>query len=131
MPFVAKTTQLADIFVHGFTDLRIEHIHVRNVLHLIDRRIKPAFIQPILIEILANVGKVTLGSVVMPSISFRPSFMILGHPQIALDFFDQAMCARPVVLCPLLRLHRRHISRDQQTRYGKRKQFMVHNSPRK
>ncbi|MGD1090389.1 MAG: hypothetical protein ABSB35_00200 [Bryobacteraceae bacterium] len=116
MPVIAQALQLVQIVRHPFAGMAVECIYMRNVLDLTDRCVQPAAIQTISVEVLANVGQVTLDGFVMATIPHGPHVMMLDVAQILLGSFDDTMGATPVAL---LRVHWK-TSGEKQAGDGKR-----------
>jgi hypothetical protein len=116
VPVIAQALQLVEIRSHHLASVAVERIDVRNVFDLADRRVQPAAIQTISVEVLADVGEVTLRRFIMTAVGHCPYIMMLDVVQILLGLFDDAMRATPVALLCV----RGHSTGDKQSGNGKK-----------
>jgi hypothetical protein len=98
VPVIAQALQLVKIRSHHLASVAVERIYVCNVFNLADRRVQPAAVQTISVEVLADVGEVTLRRFIMTAVRHCPYVMMLDMVQIRLGLFDDTMGAAPVAL---------------------------------
>ena len=110
MPLIFEPAKLAHILSQSFARAAIQRIYTRNVFNFRDRGVQPGAIQTVLIEILANIRKVSLSRFIMAAVTFGPGLMVLNTSQIVLRFSNHPMSA-----IPILRVDQRR-NRETQTK---------------